>query len=235
MAARHDSPPRRQQSSPAAVDAFLEQIAGLPAVAERGRLLFAIDATASRETTWDHASHIQAQMFTEAGKLGGLAMQLLYYRGYGEFHASDWRCEPTGLQREMTGVRCRAGHTQIEKVLRHALAQARQGRVDALVFIGDAVEEDVQQLAGLAGELALFNVPCFLFHEGRDPHAAQVFRMIARLTRGASCSFDAGSAQQLRDLLAAVAVYAAGGHQALSRLAHRGGTIQGLLQQLNDH
>jgi hypothetical protein len=115
----------------------------------------------------------------------------------------------------MTSVSCRGGYTQIEKVLRQAIEQTKQKKVQALVFVGDCMEEDVDRLCHLAGELGVLGVPAFLFHEGTEPLAQQAFREIARLTRGAYCAFDARSAGQLRDLLSAVAVYAAGGQKAL--------------------
>ena len=89
------------------------------------------------------------------------------------------------------------------------------------------------ELCGRAGELALLGVPMFLFQEGQDARAERTFREIARLTKGAWCRFDAGSAAQLRELLTAVAVYATGGQQALERLegpGQRGGRL--LLTQM---
>ena len=83
------------------------------------------------------------------------------------------------------------------------------------------MEEDVDRLCARAGELALLGVPVFLFQEGGDETAGRAFREIARLTKGAFCRFDPGSARQLRDLLTAVAVYAAGGRKALLALSAR--------------
>ena len=77
--------------------------------------------------------------------------------------------------------------------------------------------------AGLAGQLGLHGVPAFIFHEGDNPAAARAFQQIAKLTNGAYCSFDSASAQQLRDLLSAVAVYAAGGRTALEDYGKRTG------------
>ena len=57
-------------SSSAEVNAFLTKVASLPKGSGDGRLLFALDATASRQATWDSASHLQAQMFGEAAALG---------------------------------------------------------------------------------------------------------------------------------------------------------------------
>jgi hypothetical protein len=214
-----------QPSSKAQIDAFLQQASRTPASHSGGRLIFALDATASREATWDHASQLQAQMFQQTAALGGLHIQLCYYRGFGEFHASPWFGNTEQLLRQMTGVHCLAGHTQIEKLLRHAIEEARQHKVNALVFVGDCVEEAVDRLGQAAGELGLLGVPVFLFQEGHDPAARQAFQHIARLSGGAHCPFDAGSAQQLRDLLSAVAVYAAGGAVALEDFHRRHGKV----------
>ena len=216
------------KSTESDVDLFLKKVAAAPAVrpaGERGRLIFAMDATASREPTWDSACHIQAEMFKETAALGGLEIQLVYYRGFGEFRAGSWAATADKLLRTMTGVMCLAGHTQIGKVLGHAIAETKTKKVDALVFVGDCLEEDIDRLGQQAGELGLLGVPCFLFHEGRDEIAARAFQQIARLTGGAFCRFDAGSPKQLRDLLSAVAVYAAGGRKALADFSARTGGV----------
>ena len=202
-----------------AVDAFLQKLAAMPkvrAAGPRGRLIFALDATASRQPTWDQACEIQAEMFSATGALGGLDVQLAYYRGFGEFETSPWLASATELTRLMTSVRCLGGRTQIFKVLDHALAETARKRVNALVFVGDAMEEALDALCDRAGRLGVLGLPIFLFHEGRDPAVAEAFRQLARLSGGACCPFDARSAGQLRELLRAVAVYAAGGWQALA-------------------
>ena len=190
--------------------------------AGRGRLIFAMDATMSRQPTWDMALGLQADMFRAVKEVGGLDVQLVFFRGAGECRASKWVSDPEALARLMTTVSCQGGYTQIRKVLSHARQEAEKRKVNALVYVGDCMEEDVDDLCGRAGELALLGVPVFLFQEGYDAKAERVFREIARLTRGAYCRFDAGSAAQLRELLSAVAVYAAGGRAALERLGHQG-------------
>ncbi len=225
-----------QKSSSAAIDSFLDRVRATPALKpadERGRLMFAMDATASREPTWDQACQLQGEMFEETAALGGLEIQLCYYRGFGEFEASPWLTSSQDLLQRLTSVACRGGRTQIEKVLRQAIAQTRQKKVQALVFVGDCMEEDIDQLCHLAGELGLLGVPVFLFHEGDDATARRTFEQIAQLTRGAYCAFDASSAGQLRDLLQAVAVYAAGGRAALSDFSRkRGEIVQRITRQL---
>jgi hypothetical protein len=224
-----DSDHKRQLPSEhksAEVEAFLRQIATLPSVrpaSGRGRLIFALDATASREATWDRACRLQGEMFEATAALGGLDVQLVFYRGFSECKASHWLGTAADLHRAMRTVSCVGGETQIVRVLNHALKEARAHKVNALVFVGDAMEENVDELCQLAGELGLLGVPVFLFHEGGDAVAGRAFRQIARLSGGAYCPFDAGSARQLRDLLGAVAAYAAGGRPALADYGRRTG------------
>jgi hypothetical protein len=182
-----------------------------------------MDATASREPSWDRAVRIQGDMFAATKDLGGLEIQLVWYRGLGEFDASPWVAESKALVARMSDVYCRAGETQIGKLLLHAIAETGRRKVNALVFVGDCVEESADALCGLAGKLGLLGVPVFIFHEGGEPSARQCFEEIARLTNGAYCPFDSSSADMLRDLLAAVAAFAAGGRRALEDFARKRG------------
>lgn len=229
-----DLPDKKRQARD--VDAFLSKVAVTPKrtqnAGKRGRLMFAMDATASRQPTWDTAAGIQGQMFVETSALGGLDIQLAFYRGFGEFRVSPWTDNEKELLRLMTSVFCLAGETQIGKVLKHAVNEARDGHLNALVFVGDMVEEDVDALGKTAGELGLLGVPAFIFHEGDDAVAKFAFQQIATLTGGACMRFDANSADILRELLAAVAVYAAGGRPALESRAQKGGVALQITNQM---
>ena len=207
------------EASPAGeVDAFLKQARALGAPSEgRGRLIFALDATMSRQPTWDTACRLQAEMFEEAGKVGGLEVQLVYFRGYGECRASRWVSDTRALRDLMTGIDVRGGQTQIGKVLSHARREAAARKVAAMVFVGDALEEPIDPLAAKAGELALLGLRMFIFQEGRDANVEAGFRELARLTGGAYARFDTNAAGQLAQLLRAAAVYAAGGLKALEK------------------
>ena len=207
------------------VDAFLRKLALTPAPSGsgRGRLVFALDATMSRQPTWDRACHIQSDMFREADKVGGLDIKLVFFRGFNECKASQWYGQSAPLLRAMTSIACQGGYTQIEKVLKRAVKEAREGRVNALVYVGDSCEEEIDAVCAVAGELGLLGVPVFMFQEGADPYAQSVFREVARLSGGAWCRFDDGSAGQLRDLLSAVAIFAAGGRKALTDYGNRKG------------
>jgi len=212
-------PSKGGPSASGELDAFLSDVASLPAATSgaRGRLIFALDATASRQATWDRATGLQGDMFARTRGIGTLDVQLIYYRGYRECRASGWVTRTERLLSLMSSVRCEAGRTQIARILRHGLSEVKRQPVQALVFIGDAVEEDIDVLGDIAGQLRLVGLPVFVFQEGADPVATQAFAAIARLSGGAHCRFDAASADALGRLLNAVAAYATGGRAALSR------------------
>lgn len=219
--ADHDSATPAPLSASDEIAAFVAKARAMSphASGARGRLVFALDATMSRQPTWDMACHLQADMFREAAALGSLDIKLVYYRGLAECRASGWVSDSDTLARLMGKIDCRGGHTQIGRVLAETRRQAVESGVRALVFVGDAVEEPIDDLCATAGELGLLKVPAFVFQEGGDPGAEQALREIARLSGGAWCRFDPGAAGQLRELLRAAAAYAAGGRDALRQLA----------------
>lgn len=229
---RRDNRPGPARQSGGAVDAFLREageLAPVAAGADQGRLIFALDATMSRQPTWDLACTVQAGMFESTARIGGLAVQLVYFRGFRECRASRWVSDPRALTEIMTRIRCQGGLTQIERVLRHIRKTAQERRIAAFVFVGDAMEEHVDSLCAIAGELGLMGVKGFLFQEGEDPAATAAFAEIARLTGGAHERFDAAAPGALEALLRAAAAYAAGGMGALQKLAHGDAGAQRLL------
>jgi len=223
-------------SSRVEIDKFLENVRSLGPAAQpgqRGRLIFALDATMSRQPLWDTACRLQADMFREAAAIGGLGVQLIYYRGLGECRASGWVSDARQLGSLMEKIDCRGGHSQIGKILAHTRRETEKRKVQALVFVGDAMEEPIDDLCTAAGGLGLLGVPAFMFQEGHDTVAEQAFREIARLSHGAYCRFNMGAAHELAELLRAVAAYAAGGIKALSDLkARHNASAVKLLEQL---
>ncbi|WP_157019738.1 VWA domain-containing protein [Mesorhizobium xinjiangense] len=217
-ATRTDAKPaQKPRSSTGDVEAFLEKARSIGTVAGggHGRLVLALDATMSRQPTWDLACRLQSEMFDAVGRAGGLQVQLVYFRGFGECRASKFVTDTGALTRLMTGIECRGGRTQIGKVLSHAIKENAGEKISALVYIGDAMEEEIDDLADKAGTLGLHGVPVFLFQEGHDGVAEQAYREIARLSRGAWFRFDRQSAATLARLLSSIAVYATGGFKAL--------------------
>lgn len=226
--------PTRTGSPGSGVAAFIEKVNALgesTVPGRQGRLLFALDATMSRQPTWDLACKLQAEMFEAVAGTQKLQVQLLYFRGFGECRASKWVPDAAGLARIMTGIQCRGGNTQIGKVFSHARAEHARQRINAVVFVGDALEENIDRLAQQAGELGLLGCPIFIFHEGHDAAAEAAFREFARVSKGAYARFDANAPRELAALLRAVAAFAAGGKAALK--LQQNTTAKLLLQQLS--
>ena len=196
----------------------------------RARLIFALDATASRQPTWDMACKLQAQMFREAVNIGQLDVQLVYYRGIveidSECRASQWM-PPAGLTAAMQKIQCRAGETQIGMILTHVTRETQQLGVNALIFVGDAMEENPDSLVTRAAGMG---VPAFMFQEGNDREVEKVFKAIAFASHGAYARFDSSAARQLADLLRAVLAFVTGGLTALA--ARKDETSIKLLGQL---
>ncbi|QGM44947.1 VWA domain-containing protein [Methylocystis heyeri] len=228
---RPDNRPLARSGSDAAIDAFLNEAKALTQASAggRGRLIFALDATMSRQPTWDLAQSIQGEMFSATAEQGGLEVQLAYYRGFMECRASSFVSGGRGLAALMSRISCQGGRTQIGRLLRHVRDESRARPVAAFVFIGDAMEENVDDLAGVAGELGLLGVKAFMFQEGGNPAARLAFREIARVTGGAYAAFDANAPRRLAELLKAAAAYAAGGRLQLEKMAESGEAAARLL------
>tara|TARA_B100000686_G_C16440676_1_gene786816 strand:- start:74 stop:796 length:723 start_codon:yes stop_codon:yes gene_type:complete len=206
------------------VKSFLDKVAVTPySKKTKARVLFALDATASRQPTWDIACNIQAEMFETAISLGGMEIQVVYFQGFGEFRAFPWLSHSEELIKLMTRVTCLGGFTQIGKLLDHILAEHKKKKLDAVIFVGDSVEENFEDLVSKAGKIGLLGVPIFIFQEGKNEVASFVFSKISTLTNGVHCFFDANSANQLKNLLKAVVVYAAGGKKALESFSRVSG------------
>lgn len=229
--------PQAERSAPGEIERFLgaaKQLAPL-ATGQAGRLVFALDATMSRQLTWDLACSLQSRMFEVAATSGGLAVQLVYYRGFVECRASGWIGEPQRLTGLMTRIACEGGQTQIRRVLKHIRDEAKAVSIRAFVFVGDAMEEDVDALGALAGELGMRGIRGFVFQEGHDPAASAAFAMIARLTGGAHARFDTNAPDSLLELLRGAAAYASGGREAMLKLASASPAVKGLLTTMEGH
>jgi len=214
------------------VAAFVKKVGAMarPNAAQDGRLLFALDATMSRQPTWDLACSLQAEMFKAIPRDSALQVQLMYFRGFGECRASKWVIDANALARLMTGISVQGGNTQISKVFAHARTEHAKRRINAVVYVGDAIEENVDALCDKAGQLGLLGCPIFVFQEGRDTRVETTFREFARLTKGAYARFDSSAPQELAALLKAVAAYASGGRDLLK--LQGSGQAQALLAQL---
>src|ERR1700740_1294743 len=113
-ASKGSSLPEAQSSASEDIAAFVAKARAMSphAAGARGRLVFALDATMSRQPTWDMACTLQADMFREAQALGSLDIRLVYYRGLNECRASGWISDSAQLAKLMGKIDCRGGTTQ---------------------------------------------------------------------------------------------------------------------------
>lgn len=213
------------------VQQFLSKIAAMPKSTGDARLIFSLDATASRQSTWDAASQLQTEMFLSTQELGGLNVQLCYFRGFAEFFSSDWQTNADNLLAIMSSIYCQAGATQLQRLLKHAIDENGRKKIKCVIYIGDAMEENIDILAQLAGKLGILSIPLFMFQERNDPVAREAFKELSRLSGGAYSQFDSASADQLKELLKAVAIYAAGGLKALQDFSKKSNKSVKLLEQ----
>ena len=224
-----------QTSAKEDISKFLDAVSKAPRrpASGRGRVVVGIDATMSRQPAWDAACAVQGEMFAAAGTLGRLEAQVVFFRGMAECKASAWTSDPRALGDKMSRVDCRGGQTQIERIFAHVAKEHAKYRVDALVYIGDAMEEPIDSLCARAGELGLKKIPGFFFHEGPDFQARAAFVEFARLMNGACFDFDSRSPQRLKELLGAIGAWAAGGGLALEDYARKtGGAAKEALKAL---
>jgi hypothetical protein len=179
----------------------------------RGRVIVAIDATASRQPTWDMAADLTNKMFAAVAN-GQLEIQLVYFRGVECRSSPHWMTDARSLSAAMAKITCQGGATQIQRVLEHVRKEDLRKKVNTCVLISDSCEESAERLYGAARELS--NVPVFMFQEGENTEIAEIYQTIARITGGAYSTFDSGSAERLAELLKAVVVFAVGGAKALA-------------------
>src|SRR5262245_61687371 len=128
------------------------------------RMIFAMDATASREPTWEMAGKLHREM---GAVLSNLTLQLVFFRG-DECKASGWVTGGQRIAELMNKVRCSSGYTQIGRVLRRVIEAGCEHAIRALVYVGDCCEEDGEELFALAEQLKRQRIPISLFHEGYD-------------------------------------------------------------------
>jgi hypothetical protein len=212
---------------------MVERTAPLPAQ-RSGRLIVALDLTASREATLEHARIATAAMFDAIKAFGAIAVKLVYYRGSHECKASAWHDDASVVSRSMLGLSCKTGATQIARTLRLALAEKE--KLSGVIFIGDHCEEDGWDLDDLAAKLGKKGIPIFVFHEVREQdslalHAQPIFRGMAKASGGVYAQFKPDSGAVLREVLSSIAAFSTAGHEGLKQLAQPATAEARLLQK----
>ena len=201
---------------------FLSKARAIKRIANaQTRIIFSLDATASRAPTWQQAQSLHEALFDAASETSELLLQLCYFRGMATFHASPWVATATGLRQELAEVYCEGGTTQLQRLLEHCLTQhPGSTSLKAIIFVGDAVEESANVLNDIAVRCRLAKRPLYIFQEGSDEAASRIFASMAALSGGVHFSLGDNSADRLRRLLQSVIRLATGGRKALESSAH---------------
>jgi hypothetical protein len=181
----------------------------------RPRLVFGFDATASREPAWAAARDVTDSLF--AALPGELDVALAVHGGSRLHTFTAFTANPATLRDRAAAISCRAGATRLLPMLSRALAEAG---VRVVVYIGDVFEESPARGCKLADTMGARGIRLIVLHDTADWLArrdAEIFQDLARRTGGCVLPFDANAPDRLRELLAAVAVYAVGGTDLLER------------------
>jgi hypothetical protein len=182
-------------------------------VPSRPRLVFAVDATASREPAWAAARQVTDALVRALP--GELDVALAVHGGSRVHTFTEFTNSPATLRDRAAGVACLAGMTRLLPILATSL---KRQAVRVIVYCGDVFEENLGAGRELADSLGARGVKLIVLHDTADPSArrdAEVFWDLAKRTGGCVLPFDANAPGKLRDLLSAVAVYAVGGEQLL--------------------
>ena len=192
------------------------------AMAATGRLIVALDLTSSRVESLRQAQKATAAMFAAIKAVGAMAVKLTYYRGDHECRAGAWHDDAEAVTGAMLSLCCKAGNTQIARVLKLALAEKE--KLSGVVFIGDHCEDNPEELLNLAATLGKRSIPLFIFHEivdydSRALDARPVFERMAKLSGGVYSEFRPDSGAVMRELLATVAAFSVAGSEGVKRVA----------------
>jgi hypothetical protein len=188
---------------------------GMP---NRPRLVFAVDATASREPAWAAARQVTDALVKALP--GELDVALAVHGGSRVHTFTAFTSDAATLRDRAAGVACQAGLTRLLPIL---FASLKQPAVRVIIYIGDVFEESVSNGRRLADDLGQQGTKLIVLHDTSDPAArrdAEMFWDLAKRTGGCVLPFDANAPGRLRDLLSAVAVYAVGGEKLLRERRH---------------
>ena len=200
-------------NSPAAISALNPVTPTGGTVPGRPRLVFGFDATASREPAWATAREVTDALVRALP--GELDVALAVHGGSRLHTFTEFTGDPNTLRDRAAAIACIAGHTQLLPILSRSLSSAG---IRVITYIGDVYEESPTRGRKLADELGRRGIKLFVFHDTTDWTArrdAELFLDLARRTGGCVLPFDASAPDRLRELLAAIAVFAVGGAELL--------------------
>jgi hypothetical protein len=198
-----------------------------PVPARRPRLVFAVDATASRQATWDSAKQITDRMFDA---IPGALDVALAVHGADQVHTwTEFGADVARFRAQAAAVRCESGHTRLCELMQRTLDA---GGVKVMSYIGDAFEESPDEAFALADRCKLRGIKLVILADQADAPTLRVFRELADRTGGALLDFRSGELDLMGEVLGAVAALAIGGRKLLESKRTAGARL--LLSHLSD-
>jgi hypothetical protein len=203
------------------------------------RVIIALAVETDDEFVWDRLRRIQIDMFAA----GEVAIKFCYFAAEGAqavrpLVSTRWVTDSNDLWDLMDHARahCVCGcYVRADDILAEALKEAKQGRIQAIVIIGDRFYGDRNEALAHARQLRAAGTRLFVFRQGGARSiSGEVFRALAEATDGAYHEFDAAVErvdERLPRMLEAVAHYAVGGPGAMRALADPSADL--LLEQMN--
>jgi hypothetical protein len=184
-------------------------------VSMRPRLVFGFDATVSRRDAWDTARQVTDALLLALPNELDVALAV---HGGSKLHTfSAFTADARTLRDLAAGIDCIAGETRMLPILAESL---KHPAVRVVVYTGDVFEENPEEGRKLADMMAARGIKLVVLHDGSHDEArrfADVFHDLTRRTGGCVLPFDANAPDKLRDLLAALAVFAVGGTTLLRK------------------
>jgi hypothetical protein len=196
----------------------------------RPRLIFAVDATASREPAWTAARQVTDVLVKALP--GALDVALAVHGGSRVHTFTAFTSDANTLRDRAAGVSCVAGMTRLLPILSASL---KHPAVRVVIYIGDVFEENLLRGRQIADAMGAQRTRLIVLHDTTDPAArrdTEVFWDLAKRTGGCVLPFDAAAPGRLRDILSAVAVYAVGGEKLLRARRHELPGAVALLEHL---
>lgn len=182
----------------------------LQSAAPRARLVFALDATGSRQVTWETCAVPLTDALLTALPGHQLDVALAWYGG-GRVTFTGFTSHLGTLRDRAAGVRPKAGRTQFLEILTRCVLQTEGVKVVCLV--ADTFEESPPLALKLADALKARGTRLLILHDSASQTfgGAEIFAQMAERTGGAVLPFDASALPRMKDLVGAIGVLAVGG------------------------
>ena len=203
------------------------------------RVILAIAAEVNDDSIWTQLQTLQAQMFP----VGPVNIKLGYFaredaaNEVRPYVSTRWVDNADDMLDLIDRARdhCVCGcFVTVGDILEHALQEARDEAIQAIVIIGDRFHGELANVIACAKQLRALGTRLFVFQQGIGADTECAFKRLTEATDGAFFQFNPHVeriAQRLPRVLEAIAHYAIGGLPALEAQDNEAASL--LIEQMN--